>query len=126
MKSNFKLRELLKNRGCYADITFEIIENNEKPSNLILDYRADKLWEIVCKAGVFIFFDYYCRQNKGELTVKIIDIKWMPIDTNNIVVFYSTIKGLGEILNFNMDKLSIDFENETFIIPETRIDNSTD
>lgn len=87
---------------------------------MIFSYKAHELWEIPCKSGAMIFFDYFSRTFKGELNVKVIELDWLPVDTNNLIVLFATIEGLSESLGFKIEKLELDSINETFIFPEQR------
>lgn len=116
----FVFKHQVNNRGLYADICFEVKIDTTKPSNLIVEYNADKHWEIICLAGIRIFYDYYIRQKQGSLHITVISIDWLPIDTNNLIVMYSIVKGLSEILNLNISKLNFDSSSEVFIFPESR------
>ena len=119
-KKKYTLKKLLNNRGCYASIIFEVFLDSEKESGLVINYNADLKWEISSKAGVLIFYDFFNRTNRGQLTVTIHQIDWMPVDTNNTIVLFATIEGLSELLEFNINNLKMDLDKELFIIPEPR------
>lgn len=116
----YVLRQQLNNRGCYSSISFDVTFNPSESSNLLIIYEAESMWESACKAGINIFFDYFKRSLKGQLIVKIVNIDWIPIDTNNLIILFSTVKGLSEVLDFKIKHLEIDLMNEYFIFPETR------
>lgn len=120
-RKTYTLKKLLKNRGVYSSIDFEIQSNENKQKILIFEYNADDRWKIMCEAGALIFFDYYSRKKEGELKVIINKVDWMPVDTNNIIILYSVIKGMADILNFNIEGLEINENTESFIIPELRV-----
>lgn len=114
------LRKQINNKGLYVSLTYQLNYNEEKHSNLIFSYEAHKLWETPCKLGAMIFFDYFSRKFKGELNVKIIELDWLPVDTNNLIVLFATIEGLSELLGFKIEKLELDLINESFVFPEQR------
>ncbi|MEN2398878.1 hypothetical protein GKZ90_0003785 [Flavobacterium sp. MC2016-06] len=116
----YNLRQLVNNKGYLFNINFEVNLDRSKDSGLVIIYEADQNWENTCRAGIAIFYDYFSRKTKGQLTVKIIETHWLPVDTNNLIVLFATIKALSESLNFKIDKLEIDSINETFIFPEPR------
>lgn len=120
IEDKYVLRQMLTNRGCYSEITFEITFDKDKESSLKVCYEADALWEASCKAGILIFNDFFSKKNKGELSITISKIDWMPVDTNNLIILYSTIKGLSELLDFEIVDLNIDRNLESFVIPEPR------
>lgn len=116
----YTLRKQMGNRGCYSSIKFEAGFSPRDISELKIIYEAESKWEHACKAGICIFFDYFKRERNGQLTIKIIEIDSIPVDTNNLIVLFSVVKGLCEALDFNISKLEIDLLNETFILPEPR------
>ncbi|MFC5048335.1 hypothetical protein ACFSTE_13365 [Aquimarina hainanensis] len=117
---NFKLKKVLKNRGLYCSIDFEVELNEMKSNNLIFKYEADNQWETASRLGGMIFYDYFLKKSNIEMSVTIKNIDWMPVDTNNGIIFYSVLKGLSEILSYPINDLEIDIEKESFIIPELR------
>lgn len=120
MKNTYTFRRLLDNRGCYASFDFEVSYNPEGETKLIVNFNADKKWEIPCKAGILIFFDFYSKDYKGQLTVTVNKIDWLPVDTNNIIVLFSSIQGLSDTLDYQIDEMLLDIEKEVFVIPEQR------
>lgn len=117
----YQFREQIKNRGCYAGIVLETEMDFNKPLSLNIEYAAEERWSDVCKAAVHIFFDYYKWLEKGELTVKILNVDWLPADTNSLIVLYSVVTALSSKLNVNISDLSFDKENERFVFPESRV-----
>lgn len=118
--NTYEFRTLLRERGCYSEITLDA--NVEKASNpqLTINYNADTAWEVSCKAGILVFFDYLKRKDVGKLTVTIENIKWLPVDTNHLTIIYSTISALSQQLNFEIEGLKLERIEETFIFPEPR------
>ncbi len=115
------LKRQINNKGYYIEITSEVDFIPIDDRKLIIHYYADPNWEILCKAGIIIFFDYFCNKSIGLLEVKILKIKWMAVDTNNLIVLFGTIKALCESLDFSVPNLSLDDENEFFIFPDIRL-----
>ena len=120
MIQQYTFRQQLGNRGAFCSISFDIIEDLSLSSGRTFIYEADAQWKTVCRAGVLIFFDYYTRQRNGSLTIKIIEIKWLPVDTNNLIVLYSVVKGLCELMNVSIESLRLDTSTELFCFPEHR------
>ena len=116
----YTLRKQLRNKGCYAEILLDVQFTEDKSCKLDIGYNAEKQWENACKAGILIFHEYFSRKRQGVLKVTIHEIKWMPVDTNNLIVLYCSLKSLSEILKFPIEGLSLDNVNEVFCFPEIR------
>ena len=106
--------------GCYAEISFDIDYVEESTSNLIVSYQASAEWEYACMAGIYVFYDYFKRMKRGAIDIKIYDIDWRPVDTNQLVVMYACINALLGALNIQVEKLEFDDTGEVFIFPEAR------
>jgi hypothetical protein len=117
----YTLRKQLGNRGVYASIAFDTTVEYEKETGLEFAYQADLKWRTACEAGVLIFFDYFTRLKQGHLTVRVINIKWLPVDTNHLAIVFATVKGLCEAVDINPMLLGLDEQTETFRFPECRI-----
>ncbi|QHS58059.1 hypothetical protein [Chitinophaga agri] len=72
----YKLRKQVKNRGCYAEIVFDIVFLEGSEQELVIEYKAASQWEQMCKAGITIFYDYFRRERRGRLEVIIYEIDW--------------------------------------------------
>lgn len=120
MNKTYTYRVQVKNRGLYAEIVYDTFFTQGDKSEIVIEYLAIKEWELPCKTGIILFFDYFTRQNFGKLTVTIHEIKWLPVDTNKLVVLFASIKALCEGLNFQVEKLEFDSSTETFNFPERR------
>jgi hypothetical protein len=116
----YTFKKQVKNRGCYAEIWFDIHYVEESTNNLTISYQASAEWEHACKAGVYIFYDYFRRMKGGAIDVKIYDINWQPVDTNQLVVMYVCIKALLDALDIEVEKLQFDPADEIFTFPEIR------
>jgi len=117
---NYTFRKQIKNRGCYAEIIFEANLLREEYSALEIKYLADKEWEIACKAGVLVFHNYFGWAFSGGLEITIYEVRWLPADTDNLIVLFATIEALCEALNVQTEKLKFDTLNEVFLFPERR------
>lgn len=120
MIKNYLFKKQVGNRGCYFELVFEANVVNQSGNNINIEYLADKKWEIMCKAGILIFHDYFARKIKGDLDVRVYEIKWLPVETNNLLVMYTCVKALTEALEVPIEGLAFDVENETFHFPELR------
>jgi len=70
----YTFKKQMKNiRGCYAQISFDVHHVEESKDSLTINYQASAEWEHACKAGVFIFYDYFRRVKGGAIDVKIYD-----------------------------------------------------
>lgn len=116
----YSFKKQLQNKGCYAEIIFDVRFSVEASNNLSVDYSADTQWELACKAGVLVFYDYFVRKKRGNLEVSIYEIKWLPIDTNNLIILFVTIKALCDALTLVIENLTLDIEREIFQFPEIR------
>jgi hypothetical protein len=106
-------------KGYYAEITFDVKAHASQPQIEIV-YQADPEWEDVCRAGIKLFFDYFGRKSSESLLVTIYDIKWMWVDTNSLIVLFTTVEALCEALNIQIDGLQFDAVTEIFHFPERR------
>jgi len=120
MIKNYIFKKQIGNRGFYFELAFEANVVNQSGNNINIEYLADTKWEIMCKAGILIFHDYFSRKNKGDLHVRVHEIKWLPVDTNNLLVMYTCVKALSEALDVPIEGLGFDVDNETFHFPELR------
>jgi hypothetical protein len=114
-KHCFKVQ--LGNKGCYCEIFFKVSFFENVDNNLRVSYLADLQWEFSCRSGIAVFYDYFIKLKAGSVDVIIYDIKWRPVDTNNLIVFFCTIEALSHSLSFNIDKLRLDTENDFFQLP---------
>ena len=119
----YTLRKQLRNRGIYASIAFDTTIDCEKESGLKFIYQADLEWKAACEAGALIFFDYFTRIKQGYLTVNVINVKWLPVDTTHLAVLFATVNGLCEAFGIQSELLGLDEQNETFRFPEKRAFN---
>jgi hypothetical protein len=120
MVKRYIYREQYKNRGCYAEIAFEV-EFYERANNEIqIRYLAEPNWELMCCAGLNLFYGYFIEFKTGRLVVIIHEIKWLPVDTNHIVVLFASVKALCDALNFEIENLKFDSTAETFNFPDFR------
>jgi hypothetical protein len=117
---NYVFRRQIGNRGCYAEIKFDVSIKKETSDDLIVIYLADARWETACRAGISIFKEYFERKMSGSLEVTIFEIKWLPIDTNNLLILFASIEALNEALGLKVEKLQFDVANEIFLFPEIR------
>ena len=116
IKHKYTVRQqFLNNSGRYAIIDFETSIDKNKQSNIIVNYNADTRWEIACRAGIVLFYDYSLLN--CELSVTINEIIWRPVDTNNLTVIYATLQGLAEAYGIEIASLEIDVVNESFVFP---------
>lgn len=114
------LRKQIGNRGCYAEIEFELTVKNGVNNKNTYQYLGDLRWELPCKMGFDIFCDYFARRHPENIELIIHNVKWVPVDTNNLIVLFAVIKALSECLNFKLENLEFDTSNETFKFPEPR------
>ena len=120
MINNYIFKKQVGNRGVYLELVFEANVLNRSGNNINIEYLADAKWEIMCKAGILIFHDFFARKIKGDLDVRVYEIKWLPVDTNNLLVMYACVNALSEALNVPIKGLAFDVDNETFHFPELR------
>jgi len=116
----YAFRKQVRNRGCYAEVLFDLIYKDETSNGLVVNYHASHEWEHACKAGINIFYDYFIRVRRGMIEVTIHEIKWLPMDTNNLIVLYACINALLDALGIDIKDLGFDIENESFVLPEVR------
>lgn len=116
----FIFREQLKNRGCYFEFEFEVKFLEGTNCEVRFNYLADPQWELSCKMGCHIFKDYLFKKKSGHFEFTVHAVKWLPVDTNHLIVLFAIIKGLTEFFNLGLNNLELDAMNETFKIPELR------
>ena len=120
-KSVFSIREQVEQRGHYCSITFDVDEVPSAESKLLIEYYGDATWETICRSGAHLFFEYYSKYKRANITVKFIDVRWMPVDTQAITVRFVTIKGLSENLGIVIDDLYFDRQKQCYSIPDPRV-----
>lgn len=115
----YVFRKQIKNRGCYAELLYDIEFTKDVPGNLEIDCQIAE-WESVCRAGALIFYEYFQRINTGSIKVTIYDIRWYPVDTNNLIVLFACINAFLEGMDIKIDNLKLDTDSEFFCFPEVR------
>ena len=120
MIHEYTFRKQVGARGLYASIIFDVSVDCEKENCLEFDFQADLRWKTACEAGGLIFFDYFTRIKRGRSTIIITDIKWNPVDTNQLIIIFATVKGLCEAFDISIEHLNLDELSETFRFPERR------
>lgn len=83
-------------------------------------YLADPAWELICRAGLLLFHDYFLTIKRGDLRICIHHIKWRPVDTNNLIILYGCVKAMSEALDMPSESVSFDLDNTAFIFPDRR------
>jgi hypothetical protein len=108
------------NRGCYVEIEYELKYSENQDNFLQLQYNADSKWELACKMGVLLFKDYFFARMSGGIELSIINIGWMPVDTNNLIVMFAIVRALADEFKMEMPNLDLNTTNEVFTFPEPR------
>lgn len=117
----YSFRQIMNNKGCYANIYYDIEETHDSDSKLEIAYNGDSQWESITKAAAIIFFDYYLRVKKGgRLKVNIFQIDELPGDTNSLIVLYGIVQMLSEKLSINIRGLTLNEEQSQFCFPDVR------
>jgi len=119
---NYIFREQLKHKGLYAELSFECNFNPGENNKLEFKYLGENIWELPCKMGANIFYDYFKKSDNstGRLEILINTVDWYPVDTNNLIVMYACVKGLLEAFKLELNGLKFDSETESFLFPEIR------
>lgn len=126
MIGEYCYKEEYDNRGNYVGLKFEIDFIDGEVDALDIKYLADTKWELMCRAGVVVFYDYFKRDKYfnryrvGKLIVTIQEVKWFPVDTNNLIVLFASIKALCDALNLELKNLRFDANMKAFHFPELR------
>ncbi len=120
MIKNYALKKQQGDKGFYVEIFFEVALTNNFGSRLKVEYLADPKWEAMCKAGLLLFHDYFIRKIKGDLEIRVHEIRWMPIDTNNLLVLYACVEALSDSLGLPIKGLSFDSGSGLFTFPDRR------
>lgn len=120
MVKRFVYKEQYKNRGCYAEIAFEVEFYEGAKNEIQIKYLAESNWELMCCAGLNLFYGYFIKFKTGRLIVIVHEIKWLPVDTNQIVVLFASVKALCDALNIENKNLRFDSAAETFNFPDFR------
>ena len=117
MHHSFRIKEKINNYNYYALIELEILENNLKAYETIVEYDdIDSNWVFAIEFGVKYFHQHYLGfQHKG-LMVRIKNFHWMPGDTTPMIAFYVTVKCLSELFNLKTELVKINVEQGDFII----------
>lgn len=113
-------RKQIRGRGCLANIELDVETYNHSQPQITVNYLADEIWKNTCLAGADIFFDYYNLKNNKSLRVNILNVGWLPVDTNHIIVLYSIIEALSKELKFEIRGFHFEEIDEKFVFPEPR------
>jgi hypothetical protein len=116
---DFIFREQIENKGYYIKIRFEVELIDNKNSKLEMIYSADEKWKIFCETGILLFFEYFYKNETKSLKVNVYEIDWLPVDTNSILVLFSTVKALSDALDYKISALA--FDTGKFIFPDSRL-----
>ena len=120
MSKKYLFKKQLNNKGCYVEINYDADFWEGGENEISIKYLAEQRWALSTKLGIHLFNDYYKRFNTGRLSVTIYEIKWVPVDTNNLVVLFASIKALCDALNFEIKGFRFDSDGEMFNFPELR------
>ncbi len=106
-------------RGCYAAIDLDVsFKEMQDEKGLSINYNGDERWKLACEAGIHIFYDYFRKPGRFEVTIN--DVAWLPVDTSFLIVMYATAEALAKELDYKIPGLKFDKLNEVFIFPEYR------
>lgn len=112
-------KKQVKNRGVYANISYDVTINNNL-KNRVINYHADERWQNAVNAGVMIFETYFGKQLGGELEITVYKIDWMMIDSDELIVMFTMICALCDAMGLKSELLKFDPVEEVFILPERR------
>jgi hypothetical protein len=56
-----------------------------------VNYQAETRWELACRMGVQLFYNYFRTQKRGNVEITIYDVGWLPVDTNNLTVMFTVM-----------------------------------
>ncbi|NIG52810.1 hypothetical protein [Chitinophaga sp. Cy-1792] len=112
-------RRQVKNRGCYAEIVFDLeVAADDKIAIDIACHCPE--WELMCKSAGAIFYDYFRRLKTGSVKIVVYEILWYPVDTNNLIVLFACLQAFAEAAGISLDNLTFDTDKELFCFPEIR------
>ena len=118
--SRHSLRKQIASRGYFAEIvlTATFIEDS-KLQGIDIGFKntCDKTWQEACKCGAYLFREYFMRPGRLEITFE--EVNWLPVDTNFLIVVYTTVKAIEEELHCTSE-VRFDEEAIAFIFPERR------
>lgn len=107
MFKTYKIRKQNNQIGYYAgfeiDVSFTKQENSSK--NIVIYPNSIQEWKASTIEGITIFYESYKNEFQGDLTIKINDIMFFPVDTKEIIVIYTIIRVLCHW--FQLDYLPI-------------------
>lgn len=121
MINKFVFRKTLKDRGAYAEVSYKVSYSEKLPNEFVFSYSGDDRWKNCSVAAGDVFYDYFVRKMSGQLVVEIMEVKWLPVDTNNLIVFFTIVNALCEHFNLDLKNLRVDENFECFYFPEPRI-----
>jgi hypothetical protein len=107
-----------ENRGYYAEIIFEVQFDEGDSDELQINYLALPNWELMCRAGLNLFYKYFIKYKSGKIMVTIHEIKWRSVDTNHLIVMFVSVKALCDALNYEIENLKFDSSTQTFNFPD--------
>lgn len=116
----FEFREQLKDRGCFVSFEFEAKLSGDVECEAVYNYFAESEWELPCRMAVRLFESYLFKVHPGKLEVTIYKVKWLPADTNCLVVLFAMVKALAECFDTKLVNLGLDVYSEVFKFPEPR------
>jgi hypothetical protein len=112
-----KIAEQIGNCGIYGRIELEcsIIDFN-LPIEISMNTEFER-W----KPGVLFGANYFMEHINDQvgLKLKVIDLDYHDVDTNNVVIGYLTIMALSEATHYSLrSEISFDRNNKSFLFPK--------
>lgn len=119
--NTYTFKKQIGNKGFYAGVDFEVKTIERTENELTFQYLADGQWRLACEMGFRLFYDYYTKQRSGGLKLIIHDVKWMPVDTNNLIMLFATVKALCEHFEVEIKDLGFEEARGVFCLPDRRM-----
>jgi len=114
MEIIFEIKEKINKKGFYGRIRLEIVKTMENITKL--DFDHDSKWFNAVNFGVGFFYENYLKIRKeGGFNICVKDLDTQIVDTNNMVVFYITVKALCRYFKLDENLVFINEEGD-FII----------
>ncbi len=117
--NKYTFRQQIKNRGCFAEIVFDLAVTEGVEKSIKIDCRVTE-WESICKSAAVIFYDYFKSQRDGRIDITVYEINWYPVDTNHLIVLFACVQAFNEATGISISQLKIDTDLEIFCFPEAR------
>ncbi len=115
METTFKIKKLINEKGFYSNLELDVAKTINSGVNL--KFQENTEWNYAIEFGVEYFYEQYRKIEKGGLEIHINYLHTQIVDSSCMVVFFSIVKALNNIMPIISDRFDINDFGE-FIVPK--------